>query len=339
MTQHLMSETPTEGALISSGTDSLLAGEQEDNPPHLQIESEKNFQSPSRGAVILNNPDNSIQGGAAPMHSKPDICSSTTEPYLHSPSSKESAENPSMKGPIQSPPQENPTLNSTGRKAIQSSLRKAPSQSPCRKESTLSPPRKELTQSPGKEPIRSPFVKELTRSPISQQIAPPDWIYVVQQTLRMCNSNSHPSDGCYQGLHISQNPFTGKDSENSVGQKRQNLGIISEDGYCTNTIPRIQKSPKVPRIENCNPEFMLHQSNKGYDDRQKCGGDTTWQCWTDILVKFSGDTESRLASKLNLRAIGVLEDMLVHLLKSSLTYAELNDRSGSSTASMLGIKE
>ncbi|XP_070683510.1 uncharacterized protein [Malus domestica] len=47
---------------------------------------------------------------------------------------------------------------------------------------------------------------------------------------------------------------------------------------------------------------MLHQSNKGYDDRQKCGGDTTWQCWTDILVKFSGDTESRLASKLNLRA-------------------------------------
>ncbi|KAM2470673.1 hypothetical protein FF1_045781 [Malus domestica] len=88
MTQHLMSETPTEGALISSGTDSLLAGEQEDNPPHLQIESEKNFQSPSRGAVILNNPDNSIQGGAAPMHSKPYICSSTTEPYLHSPSSK-----------------------------------------------------------------------------------------------------------------------------------------------------------------------------------------------------------------------------------------------------------
>nr|XP_028963933.1 peptidyl-prolyl cis-trans isomerase CYP95-like isoform X3 [Malus domestica]XP_028963934.1 peptidyl-prolyl cis-trans isomerase CYP95-like isoform X3 [Malus domestica] len=372
MTQHLMS--PTEGALISSGTDSLLAGEQEDNPPHLQIESEKNFQSPSRGAVILNSPDKSIQGGAEPMHSKPYVCSSTTEPYLHSPSSKESAENPSMKGPIQSPPQENPTLNSTGRKAIQSSLRKAPSQSPCRKESTLSPPRKELTQSPGKEPIRSPFVKELTRSPIvrdpirSPTVKEPIRSPFIKDMNRIpsrkestnspsrldlscaadtenvqpfagkdlvyheSNSNSHPSDGCYQGLHISQNPFTGKDSENSVGQKRQNLGIISEDGYCTNTIPRIQKSPKVPRIENCNPEFMLHQSNKRYDDRQKCGGDTTWQCWTDlctiscfvlvhlnsqvlwqicyflqisflqILVKFSGDTESRLASKLNLRA-------------------------------------
>ncbi|TQD75925.1 hypothetical protein C1H46_038556 [Malus baccata] len=259
MTQHLMSETPTEGALISSGTDSLLAGEQEDNPPHLQIESEKNFQSPSRGAVILNSPDKSIQGGAEPMHSKPYVCSSTTEPYLQSPSGKVSAENPSMKGPIQSPPQENPTLNSTGRMAIQSSLRKAPNQSPRRKESTLSPPRKELTRSPGKEPIRSPLVKELTRSPISQQIAPPDWIH------------------------------------------------------------RIQKSPKVPRSENCNPEFMLHQSNKGYDDRQKCGGDTTWKFWTDILVKFSGDTEqllSPLASKLNFKAIGVLEDMLVHLLKA-----------------------
>ncbi|XP_048434241.1 uncharacterized protein LOC125474482 isoform X1 [Pyrus x bretschneideri] len=371
MTQHLMSETPTEGALICSGTDSLLAGEQEDTPPHLQIESEKNFQSPSRGAVILNSPDKSIQGGAEPMHSKPYVCSSTTEPYLQgfdilfgkwstqSPSSKESGENPSMKGPIQSPPQENPTLNSTGRKAIQSSLSKAPSQSPRRKESTLSPPRKELTQSRGKEPIRSPFVKELTRSPIvrdpiqspeepirSPFIKDMNWIPSRKESTNSpsrldsscaadtenvrpfagkdlvsheSNSNSHPSDGCYQGLHISQNPFTGKDSENSVGQKRRNLGIISEDGYRTDTNPRIQKSPKVPRIENCNPEFMLHPSNKGYNDRQKCGGDTTWQCWTDILVKFSGDTEqllSPLASKLNLRAIGVLEDMLVHLLKA-----------------------
>ncbi|CAN6701766.1 unnamed protein product [Malus baccata var. baccata] len=361
MTQHLMSETPTEGALISSGTDSLLAGEQEDNPPHLQIESEKNFQSPSRGAVILNSPDKSIQGGAEPMHSKPYVCSSTTEPYLQSPSGKVSAENPSMKGPIQSPPQENPTLNSTGRMAIQSSLRKAPNQSPRRKESTLSPPRKELTRSPGKEPIRSPLVKELTRSPIvrdpiqSPTVKEPIRSPFIKDMNRIpsrkestnspsrldsscaadtenvrpfagkdlvsheSNSNSHPSDGRYQGLHISQNPFTGKDSENSVGQKRRNLGIISEDGYCTDTIPRIQKSPKVPRSENCNPEFMLHQSNKGYDDRQKCGGDTTWKFWTDILVKFSGDTEqllSPLASKLNFKAIGVLEDMLVHLLKA-----------------------
>ncbi|KAB2634448.1 hypothetical protein D8674_041648 [Pyrus ussuriensis x Pyrus communis] len=363
MTQHLlMLEIPTEGLLVSAGTAPILAGEREDNPPHLQIESEKNFQSPSRGAVILNCPDKSIPGGAEPMHSKPYVCSSTTEQYLQSPSSKESAENPSTKGRTQGPPRENPILNSTGRKVTQSPLKKVPSQSPHRKESTPSPPRKELTLSPGREPIRSPFVKELTRSPI---VRDPIQSPIVREPIRSpfikdmnwspsrkestdspsrldssyaadtenmqpfagkglvsheSNSNSHPSsDDCYQGVYNSHSPFTGQDSEKSVGRKRRNLGIISEDGYCTDMIPSIQKSPKVPRSENCNPEFMLHQSNKGYDGRVKCGGDTTWKCWTDILVKFSGDTEqllSPLARKLNLRAIGVLDDMLVHLLKA-----------------------
>ncbi|XP_048435238.1 uncharacterized protein LOC103951819 isoform X2 [Pyrus x bretschneideri] len=363
MTQHLlMLEIPTEGLLVSAGTAPILAGEREDNPPHLQIESEKNFQSPSRGAVILNCPDKSIPGGAEPLHSKPYVCSSTTEQYLQSPSSKESAENPSTKGRTQGPPRENPILNSTGRKVTQSPLKKVPSQSPHRKESTPSPPRKELTLSPGREPIRSPFVKELTRSPI---VRDPIQSPIVREPIRSpfikdmnsspsrkestdspsrldssyaadtenmqpfagkglvsheSNSNSHPSsDDCYQGVYNSHSPFTGQDSEKSVGRKRRNLGIISEDGYCKDMIPSIQKSPKVPRSENCNPEFMLHQSNKGYDGRVKCGGDTTWKCWTDILVKFSGDTEqllSPLARKLNLRAIGVLDDMLVHLLKA-----------------------
>ncbi|XP_021812561.1 uncharacterized protein LOC110755634 [Prunus avium] len=391
----LMSENPTDGTLVSSETDSLLADEREDNVPHLQIESEKKFQSLSRGAVILKSPDKNFQAGPEQPHFKPYVCRSTSQPSLQSPSSKESAQNSSMKGTTQSPPRENPTPSPSWRKAIQSPSRKEPSQSLCRQEPTQSPSRKELTQSPRREPICSPFMKEPIQSPISREAIrssiarepiggpamkeptrspsrkepsqspsrkepsqspsrkepirsplrkEPTWSpsrkEPTQSPFRLVSSfavdtenmqrfvgkdlvshesNSNEHDDCYRGLHILQSPFSEQDAENSVGRKRKNLGIILDDGDSVYKTPRIQ-SPKVHRNENYDPEFMLVQSNIDYNDREKFGADTTWKCWTDILVKFSRDTEqllSPLTSKLSLRAIGVLEDMLVLLLKAN----------------------
>ncbi|CAB4305025.1 unnamed protein product [Prunus armeniaca] len=385
--QHLlMSENSTDGTLVSSETDSLLADEREDNVPHLQIESEKKFQSPSRGAVILKSPDKKFQAGPETPHFKPYICRSISQPSLQSPSSKESAQNSSMKGTTQSPTRENPIRSPSWRKAIQRPSMKEPSQSLCRQEPTQSPSRKELTQSPRREPIRSPFVKEPIQSPISREAIrssiarepigspamkeptrspsrkepsqspsrkeptwspsrkEPTWSpsrkeptqspfrlvssYAVDienmqrfvgKDLVSHGSNSNGHDDCYRGVHISQSPFSEQDAENSVGRKRKNLGIILDDGDSIYKNPRIQ-SPKVHRSENYDPEFMLGQSNIDDNDREKFGADTTWKCWTDILVKFSGDTEqllSPLTSKLSLRAIGVLEDMLVQLLKAN----------------------
>ncbi|KAK9924302.1 hypothetical protein M0R45_032682 [Rubus argutus] len=86
LTQHLlMSENPTKGALVSSGTHSLLADEPEENFPHVQIQSENNFQTPLSGAGILKfqsrSPAKNFQAGLEPQ-SKPYVCRSKTEPSL-----------------------------------------------------------------------------------------------------------------------------------------------------------------------------------------------------------------------------------------------------------------
>lgn len=86
LTQHLlMSENPTKGTLVSSGTHSLLADEPEENFPHVQIQSENNFQTPLSGAGILKfqsrSPAKNFQAGLEPQ-SKPYACRSRTEPSL-----------------------------------------------------------------------------------------------------------------------------------------------------------------------------------------------------------------------------------------------------------------
>ncbi|KAK9924303.1 hypothetical protein M0R45_032682 [Rubus argutus] len=222
LTQHLlMSENPTKGALVSSGTHSLLADEPEENFPHVQIQSENNFQTPLSGAGILKfqsrSPAKNFQAGLEPQ-SKPYVCRSKTEPSLQRSSYKVSASNPSMEEPSQSPPRAKRT------------------------------PRKEPIQPFEEEPIRSPIVKDAIQS-----------LFLKEPT---------------------QCPFG-----SSYAEHTDNMRLVGKD-------------------------------------MRKFGGesvDTKWKSWTDIAVKFSGDSEqllSPLTSNLNLNAIGVLEDILMQLLKA-----------------------
>lgn len=81
----LMSGNPTKGTLVSSGTHSLLADEPEENFPHVQIQSENNFQTPLSGAGILKfqlrSPAKFFEAGLEPQ-SKLYVCRSKTEPSL-----------------------------------------------------------------------------------------------------------------------------------------------------------------------------------------------------------------------------------------------------------------
>lgn len=205
-----------------------------------------------------------------------------------------------MEGPSQSPPRAKRTPSPP--------LRNTP-RSPLRIESTRSPSRKKLAQSPGKEPIQ-PFEEEPIRSPIVKEVIQslflkeptqsPFRSSYAEHTDNMrpvgkdmvsseFNSNRHPNDDCYQGLHISQSPLTEQDAENSFGRKRRNLGIALEDGDCTDKIHSSQRSSKVHRSENYNPQFMLGHSSTLHSDREKFGGesvDTKWKSWTDVCVIF-----------------------------------------------------
>lgn len=187
-----------------------------------------------------------------------------------------------MEGPSQSPPRAKRTPSPP--------LRNTP-RSPLRIESTRSPSRKKLAQSPGKEPIQ-PFGKEPTQSPFRSSYAEhTDNMRPVGKDMVSSefNSNRHPNDDCYQGLHMSQSPLTEQDAENSFGRKRRNLGIALEDGDCTDKIHSSQRSSKVHRSENYNPQFMLGHSSTLHSDREKFGGesvDTKWKSWTDVCVIF-----------------------------------------------------
>ncbi|XP_024185260.1 uncharacterized protein LOC112190064 isoform X5 [Rosa chinensis] len=348
MTQHLlMSENNTKGTMVSSGTDCLLADEREENLPHVQLQSENNFETPLSGAGILNiqlqSPDKRFQPGLEPQ-SKPYVSRSMTEPSLQCPPPKDSALSNSMEGPSKSPPRKRQTPSPPLRNTPWSPLREEPSQSPCRKETARSPSRKKLTESLSWKETIQPFIEELIGSPIEKE--PNHSLFLKELTLSPfrpsyaehidnmgpvgkdmvsseLNSNNHPNDDCYQGLHISQSLLTKQDADNSFGRKRRNLGITLQDGDCTDKIPDSQRSSKIHRSENYDLQFMLGHASTLHSDREKYGGElgggAIWESWTDILVKFSGDSEqllSPLTSNLNLKAIGVLEDILIHLLKA-----------------------
>ncbi|KAJ6424232.1 hypothetical protein OIU84_025085 [Salix udensis] len=106
-----------------------------------------------------------------------------------------------------------------------------------------------------------------------------------------------------------------KDIKSSSGRKRRVREPVLEDA--AEDIGRIKRSP-----ENRNPhsdtESMLERSNGSINDREMIIDDSTVKHWTDISLKFSGDTKQLLSpsiDKLNIKVIGVLQDILVNLQK------------------------
>ncbi|KAJ6751317.1 hypothetical protein OIU85_001813 [Salix viminalis] len=108
-----------------------------------------------------------------------------------------------------------------------------------------------------------------------------------------------------------------KDIQSSSGRKRRVREPVLEDAEHAEDIGRIKRSP-----ENRNPhsdtESMLERSNGSINDREMIIDDSTVKHWTDISLKFSGDTKQLLSpsiDKLNIKVIGVLQDILVNLQK------------------------
>ncbi|KAM7503802.1 hypothetical protein LguiB_002706 [Lonicera macranthoides] len=105
--------------------------------------------------------------------------------------------------------------------------------------------------------------------------------------------------------------------KNSSAQKRKNEEVMLQDTDHMKEISRIQRSPKHHKGPICDSEFLDHQneSNSGTST-----GGQEMNNWIDRYSKFLGDTEEILSSstdKLNLQAIDLLEDILVHMQRSS----------------------
>ncbi|XP_024028614.1 uncharacterized protein LOC21390286 [Morus notabilis] len=198
----------------------------------------------------------------------------------------------------------------------QSSPAKEPLQSPRANMLISSPSWYEATHSPSrKEPTESPSrldTSSATHS-VNVQSFPGKDIASTRS-----DSGGPESDNLHQG-HMSQSPFFTKDVEISLERKKRRIGVVLEDdGKPTYKTPRIQKSSDADRSGNYDYELMYNQSNKILHETEKTEGDRTQKQWLDIWVAFSGDAEQLLSpsiKKLNLKAIGTLEDSLIHLLK------------------------
>ncbi|KAL5798158.1 hypothetical protein ACOSQ2_002978 [Xanthoceras sorbifolium] len=187
------------------------------------------------------------------------------------------------------------------------SIVQKPTQSPSKKLPTLIPA--------WKEPTWSPSRKELCNSSIKDHM---DLLVGKDGPSSKSHSDGHGNDDSHQGHHNSQSQFPLQDFENSFRRKRGSEEIDLGNADNTNKDISIQRSLKVHKSGGNNLELTLEHFSGSNKSNKKTGDDTTMKHWTDILRKFStvaNQILSSLIDKLNIRAINMLEDILVHLQK------------------------
>ncbi|KAK2647823.1 hypothetical protein Ddye_015312 [Dipteronia dyeriana] len=179
-----------------------------------------------------------------------------------------------------------------------------------------SPSNKLPTQIPAwQEPSWSPSRKELCNFSVKDYM---DLHVGKDGPSSKSYSDGHGNDDSRQGHHNSQSSFPLKDFDNSSGRKRRNEEIVI--GNADNIIKdiSIQRNPKVHKSGGNDLEQTLEHYSGSNKSNKKTGDDTTMKHWTDISRIFSTVTTqilSPLIDKLNIRAIDMLEDILVHLQK------------------------
>ncbi|KAK6116318.1 hypothetical protein DH2020_049945 [Rehmannia glutinosa] len=102
----------------------------------------------------------------------------------------------------------------------------------------------------------------------------------------------------------------------SFSTSKRNVELLLRDAQHRTEMTLMQRSPKLQKGGNCDPETMLY-SNEG---RTTLTGHERKK-WIDTYSKFSEDMKilvSGSADKLNSKMIDVLEDMLVHQQKSKI---------------------
>ncbi|PON87997.1 hypothetical protein TorRG33x02_161990 [Trema orientale] len=249
---------------------------------------------------------------------------------------KESTESASRKSPTESSPRKLLCMSPLKRDPTLRSPRKVPppAQSSPRKESTLLFPSRESSQSPsmkksiwsphGINAIQSPARKEPKENPSRMDTFNAtnggDMLSFIGKDMASPKSDNSRcvNDNCHEGVHISQSPFSEKDAGISFERKRRSSEVVLEDGQHAYKNPRIQKSPEVHQIGNYDSELFSYHVNNILTETENTVGDRTQKHWLDMLVKFSRDADQFLSpsiNKLNLKAISMLEDVLLHFSK------------------------
>ncbi|KAL5148250.1 hypothetical protein HKD37_13G035316 [Glycine soja] len=131
------------------------------------------------------------------------------------------------------------------------------------------------------------------------------------------NLDGHGLDNSYHSaLQVAQSPLTKSGINISSGKKRKGVEILSNEDNI-DKIGRIDRSLEVHKSGNGDLLLLSEQTGYMRSEREKLG-DQTSNDGDLILKKFLARTNQLLppsVDKLNLRSIGRLEDILVHLQK------------------------
>ncbi|KAF5960643.1 hypothetical protein HYC85_001852 [Camellia sinensis] len=98
--------------------------------------------------------------------------------------------------------------------------------------------------------------------------------------------------------------------------KRKREDVIPRGSDFLDEITRNQRSPKLHKSESCDSEFLSNHRNKCNTETSTVGCKARLVDWADVFSNFKADTKQLISpsiDKLNLKAIGVLEDVLENL--------------------------
>ncbi|XP_059661289.1 uncharacterized protein LOC132307513 isoform X2 [Cornus florida] len=320
----LLSETPSEGTLVTSGTDSLLAeitfNYIEDKKstgtpnkfvpsPVQDVDSIKNVTS----SRIVDNSEHMFMVRAQssspfikPNHSKNFTGAETMDDRytkLHG-----LQDESGTMGNSQTPQMDMDAPNSQS-KIVGSNLQTGTD--PARFSKVLSARGIKASSGGSDSPFacrsanETPLRKNLVEC-FSQSLSGKELCDVVE------SDNSH-SFVMEDVLYPSSNLLTNR-SESLSARKRTREEMIPRDQDYLDEAARIQRSPKVHKSWGFDSELLLEYPSKSKNETSTIGGDTKLKHWADVFSKFTGDTKqllSPLIDKLNLPAIDVLEDTLV----------------------------
>ncbi|THF95303.1 hypothetical protein TEA_016845 [Camellia sinensis var. sinensis] len=98
--------------------------------------------------------------------------------------------------------------------------------------------------------------------------------------------------------------------------KRKREDVIPRGSDFLDEITRNQRSPKLHKSESCDSEFLSNHRNECNTETSTVGCKARLVDWADVFSNFKADTKQLISpsiDKLNLKAIGVLEDVLENL--------------------------
>ncbi|KAL7185988.1 hypothetical protein ACSBR2_027858 [Camellia fascicularis] len=98
--------------------------------------------------------------------------------------------------------------------------------------------------------------------------------------------------------------------------KRKKEDVIPRGSDFLDEITRNQRSPKLHKSVSCDSEFLSNHRNECNTETSTVGCEARLVDWADVFSNFKADTKQLISpsiDKLNLKAIGVLEDVLENL--------------------------